>query len=38
VGDAYQALNQIEKAREFWKKSLAVEENEAVRRKLESNP
>ena len=35
LGDIYAALNQMDKAREAWRKSLAVEENEKVRKKLE---
>jgi tetratricopeptide (TPR) repeat protein len=36
LGDVYAALQQVEKAREAWKKSLAVEDNETVRNKLKS--
>ncbi len=36
LGDIYAALKQSEKAREAWKKSLAVEPNEEIRKKLES--
>jgi tetratricopeptide (TPR) repeat protein len=36
LGDIYAALNQTDKAREAWTKSLAVEPNEEVRKKLES--
>jgi len=35
VGDIYAALKQLEKAREFWRKSLAVEPNEEIRKKLQ---
>jgi len=38
LGDIYAALAQPQKAREAWTKSLAVEPNEAVRKKLETNP
>jgi tetratricopeptide (TPR) repeat protein len=36
LGDAYAALKEIAKAREAWTKSLAIEENAEVRRKLEA--
>ncbi|HTL56864.1 MAG TPA: tetratricopeptide repeat protein [Candidatus Limnocylindrales bacterium] len=35
LGDIYAALSQPEKAREAWTKSLAVEPNDAVKKKLE---
>jgi tetratricopeptide (TPR) repeat protein len=35
IGDIYAALKQIEKAREAWNKSLSLEPNEEVRKKLE---
>src|SRR5581483_243342 len=38
LGDICGALKQSEKAREAWKKALAVEPNEGIRKKLESNP
>jgi tetratricopeptide (TPR) repeat protein len=34
LGDIYAALKQLDQAREAWRKSLAVEPNEAVRKKL----
>jgi tetratricopeptide (TPR) repeat protein len=34
IGDIYAALNELEKARESWRKSLSVEKNEEVSRKL----
>jgi len=37
LGDIYAALKQPEKAREFWRKSLAVEPNEEIRKKLEAS-
>jgi tetratricopeptide (TPR) repeat protein len=37
LGDIYAALNEPEKAREAWTKSLAVEPNEQIRRKLENS-
>jgi len=37
IGDIYAALNELEKAREAWRKSLAVEKNEEVSKKLESS-
>ena len=36
LGDIYSALKQPEKAREAWRKSLALESNEEIRKKLES--
>jgi tetratricopeptide (TPR) repeat protein len=38
LGDIYSALRQPEKAREAWRKSLAVEANDAIRKKLEMTP
>lgn len=35
LGDVYAALKQTEKAHEAWRKSLSVEPNEAVKKKLE---
>ena len=35
LGDIYAALNQLDKAREAWRKSLSIEPNEAVGKKLE---
>jgi tetratricopeptide (TPR) repeat protein len=37
IGDIYAALNDTEKAREAWRKSLSVEKNEEVSKKLESS-
>ena len=37
IGDIYAALKQLEKAREAWRKSLSLEPNEEVRKKLESS-
>jgi tetratricopeptide (TPR) repeat protein len=37
VGDIYAALKQVEKAREAWSKSLALEPNPEVRKKLDSS-
>jgi tetratricopeptide (TPR) repeat protein len=37
IGDIYAALNELEKAREAWRKSLSVEKNEEVSKKLESS-
>ena len=37
VGDIYAALKELDKAREAWRKSLAVEPNEEVRKKLDSS-
>src|SRR5262249_33805914 len=34
LGDIYAALNQVEKAREAWKKSVSLEPNEEVKKKL----
>jgi tetratricopeptide (TPR) repeat protein len=36
LGDTYAALNQTEKAREAWRKSLDLEPSDQVRKKLES--
>jgi len=36
LGDAYAALNEMAKAREAWTRSLAIEANAAVKRKLEA--
>ena len=36
VADIYAALKQLDKAREFWRKSLALEPNEEVRKKLDA--
>ncbi len=36
LGDVYAALNQVDKARAAWAKSLAVESNATVRQKLEA--
>ncbi len=36
LGDAYAALKEMAKARDAWTKSLAIEENAEVRRKLEA--
>ena len=36
VGDIYAALKQLDHAREAWRKSLALEPNDEVRKKLES--
>jgi tetratricopeptide (TPR) repeat protein len=38
LGDIYAALNQRDKAREAWQKSLSVEANEAVEKKLKEAP
>jgi tetratricopeptide (TPR) repeat protein len=38
LGDIYSALNQPDKAREGWQKSLSLENNEVVRKKLEPAP
>ncbi|MDB6067109.1 MAG: Tetratricopeptide 2 repeat protein [Pedosphaera sp.] len=35
LGDVYAALKQTDKAREAWRKSLAVEPNDAIRKKLD---
>jgi tetratricopeptide (TPR) repeat protein len=37
VGDIYAALKQLDKAREAWRKSLSIEPNEEVRKKLDSS-
>jgi tetratricopeptide (TPR) repeat protein len=37
IGDIYEALKQPEKAREAWRKSLSLEPNEEVRKKIESS-
>ena len=37
LGDIYAALHQMDRAREAWRKSLAVEPNDQIRQKLESN-
>lgn len=37
VGDVYLALKQEEKARQAWQKSLSLEPNEVVRKKLQAN-
>jgi tetratricopeptide (TPR) repeat protein len=37
IGDIYEALKQPEKAREAWRKSVSLEPNEEVRKKLESS-
>ena len=37
VGDIYAALKELDKAREAWRKSLALEPNEEVRKKLDSS-
>jgi tetratricopeptide (TPR) repeat protein len=34
LGDIYQALNEIEKAKDAWKRSLSIKENEALSKKL----
>jgi tetratricopeptide (TPR) repeat protein len=36
IGDIYAALKQPEKAREFWRKSLALEPSEEIRKKLDA--
>lgn len=36
LGDIYSALGETAKAREFWKKSLALEPNDEIKRKLDS--
>lgn len=38
LGDIYTALDQLDKAREAWTKSLAVEPNDEVRSKLDGKP
>jgi tetratricopeptide (TPR) repeat protein len=37
VGDIYAALKQVDKAREAWRKSLSLEQNADVRKKLDSS-
>ncbi|MEP7038643.1 MAG: tetratricopeptide repeat protein, partial [Acidobacteriota bacterium] len=37
LGDIYQALQQTEKARDAWKKSLAIEPNETIQKKMTAN-
>src|ERR1035437_1890077 len=37
IGDIYAALNELERAREAWRKSLSVEKSEEVSKKLESS-
>ena len=37
LGDIYAALKQPEKAREAWRKSLSIEPNDEVRKKLETS-
>ena len=37
VADIYAALKQMDKAREFWRKSLALEPNEEVQKKLDAS-
>ena len=37
IGDIYAALKQPEKAREFWRKSLSLEPNEEIRKKLDAS-
>jgi tetratricopeptide (TPR) repeat protein len=37
IGDIYAALHQTEKAREAWRKSLSLEPNEEIRKKVESS-
>jgi tetratricopeptide (TPR) repeat protein len=37
LGDIYAALNQRDKAREAWQKSVSLEANDAVKKKLENN-
>jgi tetratricopeptide (TPR) repeat protein len=38
LGDIYTALRQPEKAREAWRKSLSIEPNEQIQKKLDSPP
>lgn len=38
LGDIYQSLNEPAKAREAWIKSLSIEENEAIRKKVTEHP
>ncbi len=37
LGDIYAAMNDLEKARDAWQKSLAVEKNEVVQKKLDAS-
>jgi len=37
VGDIYAAVKQPEKAREFWRKALALEPNDEIRKKLDAS-
>jgi Flp pilus assembly protein TadD len=37
LGDIYAALNELDKARDAWRKSLSVEPNETVQRKLDAS-
>jgi tetratricopeptide (TPR) repeat protein len=37
IGDIYAALKQLDKAREFWRKSIALEPNEEIRKKLDAS-
>ena len=37
LGDIYQALNQLGKARDAWTKSLAIEPSDTIRKKLENS-
>ena len=37
IGDIYAALKQMDKAREAWRKSLSLEPNEAIQKKLDSS-
>jgi tetratricopeptide (TPR) repeat protein len=37
LGDIYSALKQPDKATEAWRKSLSIEPNDDIRRKLERN-
>ena len=36
LGDIYAALNQVDRAREAWRKSLSVEPNDKIKEKIES--
>jgi tetratricopeptide (TPR) repeat protein len=36
LGDVHAELNQMEEAREYWSKSLAIEASDAVRKKLDA--
>lgn len=38
LGDVYSALKQFDQAREAWEKSLTVESNDGIRKKIESLP